>query len=115
MLVNDDLITSICVNLKYGHLLYFAVVLLLSPEPVPKTTGFSLVKGALLGRWFTSISSCSVRPSSINHIDLYDYIRLSMCLFILVRFGFYEFGFYSTPLRFGILVYRATGYQNHCT
>jgi len=59
--VNDDLsISNLCESKVGDNYLYFAVGLMLSPEPGPKTTGFSLVKGMLF-EWFVFISKCLSR------------------------------------------------------
>ena len=60
--MNDDLSISDLCESKVGDIyLYFAVGLMFSSEPVPKTTGFSLVKGMLFVYWLASISNCSIR------------------------------------------------------
>jgi len=100
------------VNLKWGQSLLFAVGLMLSYEPVSKTTGFSLVHELLY--WTAFVSNLFLLLIYKLILLLYDFIRLALFLSILVRFGLTEFGFHNTSLRFGILVYWATGYQNHC-
>jgi len=82
---------------------------MLSFEPVPKMTGFSLVKGFYFGYCFISHHAWL---NSIRVVSLFNFIRLAIFQIILVRFGFEEFGFYNTSPWFGVLVYRATGYQN---
>jgi len=85
---------------------------MLSFEPVPKTTGFSLVKGFF---WVLFYLSSCLGLTSIRVVSLFNFIRLAIFQIILVRFGFEEFGFYNTSPWFGVLVYRATGYQNPWT
>jgi len=80
--VNDDLSISNLCESKVGDIyLYFAVGLMLSLEPVPKTTGFSLVKGMLFLTLACFYFQLLNQAPSINHAHLYGFIRLSTFMF----------------------------------